>query len=258
MVNLSNQSCQLENAMTPEECNKWLEWVRITSIPLKRLRPDNTPVDIASGCFVTYQQDRRFILTVSHAVELGSSDWVIELGYDNNRGAEFYRVAQFYYPGEINRRTGENAEADFSFAEVPADLESTFHLLTPFGSMSAKRQRHVFDLEAAGNPDADELYAFTGEIRPRLDSFGLVTQPVIYPGLRYVESADPFHLFRLPVSHPGHDHFGGCSGTPIVDSNRNLVGLVSGGNIENNVIFGIALCRYKFAVDFYCKNIRPA
>jgi hypothetical protein len=242
--------------MTPEECNIWLEWVRITSIPLKRLRPDNTPVDIASACFVTYQ-DRRFLLTVSHAVELGSSDWVIEVGYDNNRGTEFYRGARFNYPGEINRRTGESSMADFTFAEVSADLESTFHLLTPFGSMSVKRQRHVFDLEAAGNPDIDELYAFTGEIRPRLDSFGLVTQPVIYPGLRYVENTGPFHMFRLPVSHPGHDDFAGCSGAPIVDTKRNLVGLVSHGSIESNAIYGIALSRYKFAVDFYCKNIQP-
>ncbi|MEC4889223.1 MAG: hypothetical protein RI101_04110 [Nitrospira sp.] len=243
--------------MTPDECNKWLEWVRVTSIPLKRIGPDNTPIDIASGCFVTCQ-DRRFILTVSHAVELGSSDWVIELGYDNTRGAEFYQGARFCYPGEINRRTGESAGADFAFAEVPADLESAFHLLTPFGLMSAKRQRHVFDLESAGNPDVDELYAFTGEIYPRLDSSGLTTQPVIYPGLRYVESAGAYHMFRLPVPHPGHDDFGGCSGAPIVDTKGNLVSLVSGGIIEKNVILGIALSRYKFAVEFYCKNIRPA
>ncbi|MDN5943211.1 MAG: hypothetical protein L0H94_15135 [Nitrospira sp.] len=243
--------------MTPEECDRWLDWVRITGIPLKRLGPGNTPVDIASGCFVAYQ-DRRFILTVSHAVELGSSDWVIELGYDDKRGTEIYRVARFCYPGEINQRTGESSVADFTFAEIPVDLESTFHLLTPFGSMSVKRQRHVFDLEAAGNPDINELYAFTGEIHPRPGSSGLVTQPVIYPGLRYVESTGPVHFFRLPVSHPGHDDFRGCSGAPIVDSKRNLVSLVSGGNIESNVILGIALSRYKIAVDFYCKNIRPA
>ncbi len=243
--------------MTPDECNKWLDWVPITSIPLKRIGPDNTPVDMASGCFVNCQ-NRRFILTVSHAVELGSSDWVIELGYDNTKGTEFYRVARFYYLGEISRGAGEIADADFAFAEVLADLESTFHLLTPFGPMSPKRQRHVFDLEVTGTPHVDELYAFNGEIRPRPDSSGLVTQPVIYPGLRYIESSGCYHVFRLPVPHPGHDDFTGCSGAPIVDTKGNLVGLVSGGNIESNVIFGVALSRYKFAVEFYCENICPA
>lgn len=243
--------------MTPDECNKWLDWVRITSIPLKRIGPDNTPIDMASGCFVNYQ-NRRFILTVSHAVELGSSDWVIELGHDNTKGTEFYRGVRFYYPGEISRGAGGIADADFTFAEVPADLESTFHLMTPFGPMSAKRQRHVFELEVARNPHVDELYAFTGEIHPRPDSSGLVTQPVIYPGLRYIESTGPYHVFKLPVPHPGHDDFMGCSGAPIIDTKGNLVGLVSGGNIENNVILGVALSSYKSAVEFYCKTVRPA
>ncbi len=122
--------------MTADECSEWLQWVKLSSIPLKQLGPDDVPIDMASGCFATYQ-GRKFILTVSHAVKLNSSGWVIELRCDNHRGTEFYRVARFNYLSGINRETGQIVESDFTFAEVPADLESIFWLLTPFGVMSA-------------------------------------------------------------------------------------------------------------------------
>ena len=60
--------------MTLDERDKWLEWVPITSIPLKRLRPDKSPFEFASGCLVNYQ-GRRFILTVAHAL-----GWVCPTG----------------------------------------------------------------------------------------------------------------------------------------------------------------------------------
>ena len=243
--------------MTPDERNKWLEWVPITSIPLKRLGPDKSPIEFASGCLVNYH-DRRFILTVAHAVKLGSSDWVIELGNDEEKGAEFYRPTRFLYPGEMKPGTGEITDADYTYAEVPTNLESTFQLLTPFGPMSEKRCRHVFDLATVGEPDANELYAFSGEIHPEMHaSVGLVTEPAVYPGLRYIKSDGPFYQFRLPVPHPGHDSFRGCSGAPIVDTNGRLVALVSSGNIPENVVYGIALSRYRFALDFYCNEIQP-
>ena len=245
--------------MTPDERDKWLEWVPITSIPLKRLRPDKSPFGFASGCLVNYQ-GRRFILTVAHAVMRGSSDWVIELGYDEERReTEIYWPACFLYLGEMKRGTNEVAEVDYTWAEVPHNLESTFQLLTPFGPMSEKRCRHVFDLATVGEPDANELYAFSGEIHPEIhESLGLVTEPVLYPGLRYIKSDGPFYQFRLPVTHPGHESFWGCSGAPIVDTNRRLVALVSSGDIPENVIYGIALSRYRSALDFYCNEIRPA
>ncbi len=259
MIGTSNYSLgSLENTMTPDELNKWLKWVHITSIPLKRLGPGGSPIGIASGCLVNYQ-GRRFILTVAHAVSLGSSDWVIELGNDEERGAEFYQGVRFIYPGEMNRRTGEIADVDYTFAEVPIDLESTFQHLIPFGPKSEKQRRHVFDLATVGEPNANEIYAFSGEIHPEMHaSVGLVTEPTVYPGLLYIKNGSPFYQFRLPVPHPGDDFFRGCSGAPIVDTNRRLVALVSSGSKPENVIYGIALSRYRFALDFYCNKIRPA
>ena len=243
--------------MTPDEQTKWLEWVLITSIPLKQLGSNDSPIGIASGCLVNYR-GRRFILTVAHAVKLGSSDWVIQIGDDKEYGTAIYRPACFLYLSEMKRGTGEISNIDYTYAEVATDLNPTFQHLTPLGPKSEKRCRHIFDLAAVSDPDTKEIYAFSGEILPEMHgSLALVTQQTVYPGLRYIKSDGSFYQFKLPVPHPGHDLFQGCSGAPIVDTNGRLVALVSKGDISENVIYGIALPRYTSALDFYCNEIRP-
>lgn len=244
--------------MTPDEQKEWLGWVLITSIPLKRLAPDGLPIGIASGCLINYR-NRRFLLTASHAVELGLSDWVIHLGDGGEMGTKIYRPFSFIYPKGIRRSTSELIEIDFTFAEVATDIEPIFQHLTPRGPMSEKRLRHIFDLVAIGSPDKDELYAFSGEINPEMHGANaLVTQPTVYPGLRYLETDGLLHQFKLPVPHPGHSYFEGCSGAPIVDSRGRLVALVTSGDEERNIISGITLSNFKSTLDFYCDSIRPA
>lgn len=251
-------SIDTQQAMTPNERQRWLDWILITSIPLRRIGANDIPIGTASGCLVNYR-DRRFILTASHVVKLGSSDWVIELGRDEKKGTEIFRPACFLYLGEMRRGTGEITDADFCYAEVPTDLDPTFRHLTPIGPKSEKRLRHIFDLSAVGKPDANEVYGFSGNIHPELHgTHALVTEATVYPGLRFDKSDGPFYDFKLPVTHPGDDFFEGCSGAPIVDIRGRLVALVSGGDKAESIIHGIALSRYKFAIDFYCNDIRPA
>jgi hypothetical protein len=119
--------------------------VLVTSIPLRRIAPDDSPIGIASGCLVDYR-GRRFILSVSHAVKLGSADWVIELGDEEKGGTQIYRPAHFLYLGEITRGEGRITPVDYCYAEVRADLVSTFQHLTPLGPQSDKIPRHIFDL----------------------------------------------------------------------------------------------------------------
>ncbi len=244
--------------MTQEERENWLGWVHLTSIPLLRFAPDESPIGIASGCLVNYQS-RRFILTVSHAVKLGSSDWAIAIGIDEKKGIEIYRPSSFLYVGEMRRGTAAITEVDYCYAEVAVDIEPTFQRLTPLDPKSEKVCCHVFDMSEVAEPQANELFAFSGQVHPELHgTHALVTEPTVYPGLRYTKSEGPFHEFTLPVSHPGHDSFHGCSGAPIVDTQRHLVALVSSGDDAKNVIYGVSLTRYRFALDFYCKEIRPA
>src|SRR3546814_18916949 len=72
---------------------------------------------------------------------------------------------------------------------------------------------------------------------------------VVYPGLRYERTEGGYHVFQLPVQHPGHDAFQGCSGAPILDMERRVVGLVCSGSIPDNTISCVSLARYGVALD---------
>lgn len=246
------------SVMEAQERRKWLEWVLLTSIPLRRYAPDETPIGVASGCLVDYR-DRRFILTAAHAVGLGSSDWAIELGYVDGRGTEFYRPFSFSYLAEMTRGIAAINEIDYCYAEVSVDVEPTFEHRTPLGPQSKRLPRHVFDFSEITEPDRGELYAFSGQVHPELHGrIAIVTEPTVYPGLCYRGSDGPFLEFTLPVEHPGHDAFRGCSGAPIVDTKRRLVGIISHGDDETDAVYGVSLTRYKFAFDFHCDEIRPS
>lgn len=244
--------------MDAKQQKQWLDWVLLTSIPIRRYAPDESPVEIASACLLDYH-DRRFVLTVSHAVNLGSNDWAIDLDFHPAKGTEIFRPSAFLYLNEMKRGTGEITEIDYCYAEIPTDVNPVWQHLTPRGPQSEKIARHIFSEKDIVEPQDSEVYAFSGQVHPeRHCTHTLVTQPTVYPGLRYTTSEGPFHEFKLPVPHPGHDSFKGCSGAPIVDTNHRVVALVVNGDISKNTIYGISLARYKFTLDFYCRELRKA
>ncbi|MFI3035873.1 hypothetical protein ACH54D_03210, partial [Atlantibacter hermannii] len=108
-------------------------------------------------------------------------------------------------------------------------------------------------------PYANTKYGFCGLIKPSIDQCGgnnsLVTEPRIYTGLEYLRTEGDYHYFKLPFKHPGHQHFQGCSGAPIIGEDGKLVALVCGGNIDTDELWGISLKAYKFAVDVLVKGL---
>jgi len=230
---------------------EWLRWVQVTSVPLRRLDAEEIPVGLASACLIDYKR-RRFLLSVQHAVDMGSKDWIIDLGYDPAKGTEFYRPRSFNYVKEMTRGSGVIRDIDFCYTEVPNDLVSIHQHVTP-RAISDERPRHVFDTDLTASPDRGQVFAFAGQVKPEYHSPStVVTEMNVFPGLRYLRTEGEFHIFQLPVPHPGHQQFRGCSGAPIVDMNKSVVALVCDGDIPTNTIRGVSLARYKFAVDFVC------
>jgi CBS domain-containing protein len=78
----------------------------------------------------------------------------------------------------------------------------------------------------------------------------------VYSGLKYLRTEGDFHIFKLPFAHPGHDHFRGCSGAPVLSEGGKLVGLVSGGDIPTNVIRVLSLAAYKTPIDIEVGKFR--
>ncbi len=240
------------------DTHEWLRWVLVTSIPLRRLDVQKLPIGLACGCLIDYF-GRRFLLTVQHAVNKSSNDWVVLLGYDHTKRMEFFRPNSFNYVAEMTRGSSSIRDIDFCYTEVGTDLLPVYQHATPLGGITDERPCHVFASDLTNLPSTDGIYAFAGHVKPFLHGEdALVTEMNVYPGLRYTHSEAEYHVFRLPVPHPGHEQFKGCSGAPIVDRNGNVVALVCNGDASANTIRGVSLARYKFAFDFLAGRLGAA
>lgn len=224
----------------------------VTSIPMRQLDELGNPVGIASGCLVLCA-GRKFILSARHAVKPESKGWAIELGYDSEKGTEMCWPNNFSYMAEMKKGSGILEDVDFCFAEVPADLKSTYAHRTP-RSVSDVRPRYIFEVENFVEPSPTAIYAFAGGVKPEMHSPNLFAVEMnVYPNLRFLRSEGAFHVFKLPVDHPGHESFRGCSGAPIVDTQRRVVALVSRGDETEGTIRGVAISRVVTALNWYCK-----
>lgn len=230
---------------------QWLEFVQASSIPLRCLDANDLPLlGLASGCMIEYR-GRRILLSVFHATSKPGK-WAIELRYDKEtRRTKLYYPGAFNYLAEMTLGVSQINDVDFSYTEIPKTIESTFQHLTPSGVCLAERRRTIFTTTLQVQPSHGEVYAFSGQVQPDFfhDANALVTEHQTYPGLKYVRTEGGHHFFRLPVKHPGHEYFQGCSGSPILDTKCNVVALVCGGDIESGEIYGIDLSKYRSALD---------
>lgn len=235
--------------MHADRVNKWLQWVLTTSVPLFRFDKDEMPVGFASGCLLDYG-GKRFLLSVQHAVQRTAHDWAAMVRYDRVKGIEVYRPNSFNYMAEMTLGSSSIRDIDFCYTEIPADLVWYWQTIAPSGETFDERVRHVFCSELDEEPHRDHVYAFSGHVLPQIvRDVGFCTEARVYPGLRYQGRDGECHIFDLPVGHPGHSSFKGCSGAPIVDMKKNVVALVCSGDESDNTIRGVSIRRYKIAFD---------
>jgi hypothetical protein len=248
---MSNVKVHKYMSITLED-QSWLTWTLTTSVPLLQLGKGDHVLDTASGALIDYK-GHRFIVSVEHAVKRDSSGWSIAL-QQNEKGLEFYRPNAFVYVGEFKRSTTTLRHLDLCLAQVQSSLESWYEHHTPRGLFD-KRPHHIFDQSSMAQPEKGAVYAFSGQIRrERHGDNVIVTEMVVYPGLKFTHCDDEVMHFSLPMAHPGHDFFAGCSGGPIVDNNRQIVALVIGGDIAANSIQGIALDRCLPGFEFLLRG----
>lgn len=227
----------------------WLQWMLTTSVPLMRLDRDGNVIKQASGTMLDFEGGR-FVISVAHAVPKETDGWAIEIGLDPRKGTEVYHVNTFVYPGEFTRSTTTFRELDLCIARVASDVKPWYEFRTPQGLFD-KRIRNIFSAADFASPDADSTYAFSGRVKPERhgeDTF--VSEMNVYPGLKFAQTNAEIHEFRLPVPHPGHEAFCGCSGAPMVSTARKIVGLVTSGCEVDNVVRAIAVTRCIPALKF--------
>jgi len=205
---------------------------------------------MASGCLTDYR-GRRMLLTAAHGVRDGKR-WGVEVKWIPGKGTQIYGLGPMSFLLGWTPEKGE-LEIDFSFVTVPNDLQPYFQEIEAPGRVLTEVPLTVHEIAFDLLPDKNLTYGFCGNVLPQIEKHPGVTffacERRIYSGLSYDRSVGGFHVFRLPMAHPGHEHFQGCSGAPVLDQTGRVIGLVCHGDKEANEIWAISVQKYRAALD---------
>lgn len=239
--------------------------LEVSSVALAKIGETNLPEGFASGCLIDYH-GRRLLLTVAHAAHSGPP-LALSLGWEpDKRRVKLWRLGalNFLARGQFNTGTSIEdmslSEVDFAYVDVPADLEPHLEKVdAATGTINETRPCTIWPATAISDPKTDVQYGFAGHTKQSLEDHSVIAADVkfcfselriCFP-LSFVRAEDDLLVFRLPVEHPGHDYFYGCSGAPIIDTEGNVVALVCKGDLETSTVYGVSLRRYQFALEIH-------
>ena len=103
--------------LTASERDAWLQWMRVTSIPLIHLGEGDSVLDLGSGMMLDYA-GCRFVLAVEHVVKRDATGWALAVQQDGQGHIEYYRPNFFTYVGEVRLNSGEMRLLDLCAAQV--------------------------------------------------------------------------------------------------------------------------------------------
>jgi hypothetical protein len=239
--------------------------LEVSSAALAKIDKNDLPDGFASGCLMDYH-GRRLLLTVAHATHSGPP-LALSLGWDaDKRRVKLWRLGALNFLALGQLDTGMEIkdmslrEIDFAYVDVPPDVEPRLEKIdAATGNILESRLCTVWSATAISEPKADVQYGFAGHTKQSLEGHHLIAPDVkfcfselrvCFP-LAFVGTEDDLLAFQLPVEHPGHEYFYGCSGAPIIDADGHVVALVCKGDMETSTVFGISLRRYQIALDIH-------
>lgn len=240
---------------------------KAASFSLHNLNKDSIPLDSASGSLVRYRGNKLF-LTVSHAT-LKSGKWCFKVDTDkeNNKVKYYCPIFRFLTKFQI-RSDIEDKEyyktlkeiiefvnnVDFSYAFVPEDLVAKEEFIDNTHKKKIECEKVIYDLENIGIPNTNENYSFYGETKTKINLHEKIYSftPKMVVDLKFLKKFDDFYVFKL--NHIIKDEqeakdYKGCSGAPILNSEGNIVSLITHCKPNTPWIFGINLEKYKLAID---------
>lgn len=239
--------------------------LEVSSVALAKLNDANLPDGFASGCLMDYH-GRRLLLTVAHAAQQGPP-LALALGWDPAmRRVKLWKLGGLNFLGRGEFVTGMELhqlkvkEVDFAYVDVPSNLEPRLEKIDSHtGKIVESRACTVWPADAITEAVPDTRYGFAGHTKQSLEEHALIADDVTFCfselrvcfPLSFVGAQDDLLRFQLPVEHPGHDYFRGCSGAPIIDEEGRVVALVCQGNLDESAIYGISLRRYQVALDVH-------
>lgn len=252
------------------DSKRFIHLLESSSVSLVKLDSTGRPVaGGASGCLLDYK-GKRFLLTVAHATRKGPP-LALAIKWDSTKRAVLtHQIGNCLSTVAIGKLAPGNpsiddipmTEIDFAYCRYPFEYVPEFQELDQSGSgrILSARPCVVYAEEQLALPDPHKNYGFAGHTRPCSEPHPeitiLSTRLQVCAGLTLACKRDYFDVFQLPVKHPGHKFFEGCSGAPVIDADGNLVGLVVRGDAKDSTISAvpISLCAQILDYDLLAFN----
>jgi hypothetical protein len=223
------------------------------------------PKGIGSGCIVDYK-DKEILLTVAHVTDKEAGTCIVT-GLPPVKGQthlysvgamnylEQYDFTKYEEQIEILKNEPDKTEdidfglIDFSYATLmhKADFIQNEVEFKEFTLKKSKKLLIKTDL--TDKPSVEKEYGFFGRIKPEFFKGTLMTQETFYGGLKFIRQINHYYEFELLNPIQDNADFKGTSGAPIMDTDGNLVSLITHGYKGATKIYGIALADFKVGVD---------
>ena len=225
----------------------------LSSAQLVRIGPDNFPNNSASACLADYG-GKRILLTVAHAIG-DDGNWALQVRFIPQRNrTELRRLGAMNFFAIGNLGASKLKRVDLSFVEIDSSVTAYRQEIDPTNnSIKSEAPITVHALTLDEKPHANDTFGFCGMVfATGEEHFGqryFSGEIRTYSGLSFLRTEGGYHVFKLPFEHPGHEHFKGCSGAPIINSAGIPVALVCEGRVEHDEIWGISLTAYKVPIE---------
>lgn len=226
--------------MSNKEVADWEKLLKASFVPLVKLNPD-TSVEGYWGSGTLFEfRNQRFLCSARHV-------------FRDARIAMQVRWSPEHFETLITRQLSPDffklqGGGFLDFAVCPVSDIKEIPLMQELnqnctGEIEYERRRILFSERSLVEPNARARYGFAGitmpeRLRHKDERIDIASGTVrLITDLTHSSYADGFHLFKLPVNHPGDEFFRGCSGAPIINPKGYIVAFVT-GSTEDGLIKG--------------------
>jgi len=249
-----------------KENYEFLEYVLRTTIPVRIIDKNNSKInlDIGSGFFLEYR-GKKFFITVEHISKTDGVYAIVTGNTINKNDAELIRFEKLNIPKKVFLNNEESVEKLF---EILHDKELSKNLKSEdIASIQLTNIPNCIQRELKFNNDSalescskivikstldyilskNDVFGFSGRILMYGTDDKFTDQIIV--NMEHEFSHNGWEIFKLDKPIERKEDFQGCSGAPILNKKKDLVGVVLRGNEGEQELLALSVKKLKLILD---------